>query len=606
VPAQNLVAHIANEFLSEATDDVQDVVTFVESPWGLNIRLLPAQRFILKSFYGMPLDDNQRCIQVPDITNERILWNFTEKQFLHWLYEEGRCNTDTVEGKMFPELILVIGRRGTKSSIASFISNYELYKLIKRGDPSEFYGMPSRSQMAIVNVAPTDEQASIVFGMIQGMAMQCPYMRDRGLHQTMTYFDLQTDADRSAHGKPRASLLSLAGGCSSNSLRGRNGIVVIMDEMAHFIDNGGRFSGEEVYKALTPSIASFKGDGKKISISSPYAKFGKFYELYNQSFNEPDHTLMFKMHSAMANPEIPSEILKTERKRNRISFMSEYGGEFSDSVTAWIEDEVEFMKCVVPNSISTPRGSSDFRYYVGIDIGFKNDGTAISIVHKEKNKIILDYAEVWYSAAADIWDLESSIYHSCNKYAHLELLRMSDFLVELNNLARWFPIAGGVFDRVNGYALAELLMNNGLTQFQLEHFSDTLNSEVFHVTQRLYAEELIEIYDHPVLVPEMLTLEAERRARNKIIVEAPNRMGAHDDISDAYTRAVWLCNKSHLDKVPNLSTGAGGQIGSSAQNMNGGNGPVTRNAFELAKRKAHGRHPRIGGRRKTMPGSVRR
>ena len=474
------------------------------------------------------------------------------------------------------------------STLASCISNYELYKLVKRGDPSKFYGFPSFTQIAILNVAPTDEQSGIVFDMTQSMAMRCPYVKGRSLHQTMTYFDIQTDADAKVTGKPKASLISVAGGCSSNSLRGRSAIVVIMDEMAHFIDNNGRFSGSEVYKALTPSIANFRRDGKVICISSPYAKYGAFYDRYTQSPQEKDITLMFRMYSAMVNPTIPAEILKAARRRDRVGFMCEYGGEFSDSVTAWVDEEAEFRKCVVSKPAPS-KGLHDVAYYFGMDLGFKNDGTAVAVVHKDEDsgKILLDMAEVWYSGSSDVWEFDDSIYKSCNKYAGLELLKMDQIVDEVMGLNKWFPAKEGIFDQHNGYALAELMEGRNLKQFKMENFSEGLISDVYQLTKRLYAEGLLELFDHPVLVPEILTLEAERRTGQKVIVRKPNRRGAHDDLSDAFVRAVWLCYNSFKTRPANVTAGT-----SSAGRRDGMPRMETQAGFFLRRMKQHGEHPR--------------
>lgn len=604
--SNNLIAQLAKEFISGGSDDVVDVVTFVEAPWGLGIKLLPVQRFILKCLYGLPLDGSEKTIEVPDMINERILYTFTEKDFQKWLYAEGRTNVDETEGCIFQELVMAIGRRGTKSTLSACISNYEMYKLVRRGDPSKYYGFPAGTVISILNVAPTDDQSGIVFDMTQSMAMRCPYIKDRSLHQTMSYFDIQTDFDLKGIGKPKASLLSVAGGCSSNSLRGRSSIVVIMDEMAHFIDNNGRFSGSEVYKALTPSIASFRRDGKVVCISSPYAKYGAFYDRYVQSMNEKDITLMFKMYSAMVNPTIPSEILRAARRRDRSGFMCEYGGEFSDSVVAWVDDEAEFRKCV--GGSLKQRGEPDVAYYFGMDLGFKNDGTAVAVVHKEDSgKIVLDTADVWYSGSSDVWEFEDSIYKACNKYAGQDLLMMADIVNEIKELATWFPAKAGIFDQHNGYALSELMSTAKMAQFEMENFSDNLISEVYQLAKRLYSEGLLVIPDHPILVAEMVSLEAEKRTGQKTIVRKPNRRGAHDDISDAYVRAVWLCYNGYKARPANLATGAGGRSGQVA-----GGGPDngqrdTQAAFFMRKVKMHGEHARglysVRGKKLAQTGS---
>ena len=174
---------------------------------------------------------------------------------------------------------------------------------------------------------------------------------------------------------------------------------------------------------------------------------------------------------------------------------------------------------------------------------------------------------------------------------------------------RWFPLKGGIFDQSNGYALAELLSKQKLRQIQMEHFTDKKNNDVYQLAKRLYAEKLFECYDHPVLVPELFTLEAERKAKNKILVRAPNRRGAHDDISDALVRAIYICYKMHKDKPVHMVTGAGGAVaGVTVQK-----GPVerrirqeTQKSYMLKKRKMHGAHPRgLDRLRRKAAGAVR-
>jgi phage terminase large subunit-like protein len=621
---------LAESFLTGNTSDVVDVITFIESPWGLNFRLTPVQKFILKCFYNLPLEDKEKIIKVPDVVNSETLYDFTEIEYLNWLYDEGRCNTKSVEGKKFRELVLVLGRRGGKSTITSCVSNYEMYKLIKRGDPSRFYGFPPETQICVTNVAPTDEQASVLFNMTLSFSSNCPFLRDRTVNQTLSYFNLQTDADAKHLGKrKRASVLGITGGCASNSLRGRNNIVVIMDEMAFFIDNGGRFSGEEVYKALTPSTATFKGDGKVICISSPYAKYGAFYDRFNQSFQEQDTTLMFKMYSAMVNPQVDPVVLKADRRRNRVSFMCEYGGEFSEKITAWIDDENEFRKCIVNNpkfiqdlapeiaqdgdfwfqpatrtkykragAQWTPfqdelptRGVTGVNYYMGIDLGLKNDGTALAIVHKDARtkKIYFDYGVVWFSASSDVWEIENGIYRKCTKFADKDILQVSDIAHEIKELCKWFPIKAGWFDQYNGYSLMENLQKLGLKQFRMEQVTDTLNNDVYQVVKSLYLDKLLEIYDHPILIPELLSLEAEKQSKNKTKVRAPAKTGAHDDLSDAFARAIWEAYQHTCDKSEHItSLVKGGSMIDAAEARE-----TSIEFFKMQKMKNHGVGPRV-------------
>jgi phage terminase large subunit-like protein len=590
VSSRDFMSDLSDSFISGNTGEVVDIITFAQSPWGLNFKLLPVQIFILKAFYGIHFDNEKKSIPVPDVVNEKILYEMTESEFAQWLYDEKRCNTKEIgNGKTFRELVLAVGRRGSKSTLASVMSCYEMYKLIKHGDPAAYYGFPPEQRISICNVAPTDDQANIVFNAIQSLAAKSLCLRDRLLNQTQTYFNMRTDADISASqfsAKERASIVVMAGGCSSGGLRGHNNIAIILDEMAFFIDNGGRFSGEAVYKALTPSTASFKGDGKIICISSPYAKYGAFYDRYTKSFDETDTTLMFKMYSSLVNPGVDPVLLKTERRRDKVNFLCEFGGEFSDAVVAWIDDEKTFRECVHKRPIPT-KGVTNEQYFMGVDLSSKNDGTSIAIVHRdhESKKIILDYADVFFSSESDVWDSTDSIYAQCTRYKELEFIKINDIAKDIQELSKWFPIRDGWFDQWTGYALLEQLHNMGMKQFRVEQVTDTLNSNVYTLAKSLYMEGLLDLFDHPVLVPEMLGLEAEHKAKNKVKVRAPNKKGAHDDISDAFVRAVWACFNWDKERQVNLTTLVGGSSPSDGSSQ-------TYNMHRYEKIMKHGVNPR--------------
>lgn len=525
------------------------------------------QEFLTKnniSLYGKNIDDEFLNI----LSEQDVVWDVVDsinKCGIHKTVDLEVNNTHIIGGDIISH----------NSSIASCISCYELYKLVKRGDPSKYYGLAPDTPICITNVAPTDSQAGVVFEMIQSKALSCPYLRDRSINQTLTYFNLQTDVDIASSSKrKKASLTSLAGGCASNSLRGRNNIVIIMDEMAFFIDNNGRFSGSEVYKALKPSIASFKGDGKVICISSPYAKYGKFYDLYNESYHNQDNVLMFQMPSTMVNSTINSNFLKSERKRDPIYFLTEYCGEFSDKVTAWVDDEDNFNKCINLEKQSSLRGETGVDYYMGIDLGLKNDGTGIVICHKEKQsikndnmppKIVIDYATVYFSGSSDIWDIENSIYSSCTKYSGYEIIPLTMIVEDIVELCKWYHIRSGWFDHYNGYALYQHLTDSGLKQFHMEHVTDILNDNMYNVWKNLYGNQLIEFPNDNILISEILQLEAERKSKAKVSVRAPNKRGAHDDIADACARAIW---EAYNYTKGGSNTSTGNSCGSIRGSMN--------------------------------------
>lgn len=572
-----------------------DIISFAEAPWGLGFKLFPTQKFLLKCFYGLDLDDSEKTIIVPDELNMKEIGRFTELEFINFLIETGRTNIKKyIPGKKYRELFLCCGRRSSKSIMASIISNFEVYRLIKMGNPQEYFGFPSGQQIAVTTVATTDEQASTLFEMMKARSKSCAYLKDRIVNQTQTYFNLKTDEDELREASP--SICLLCGGAGSNSLRGKNNLIVMFDEAAFFAKSG-RNSGDEVYQALVPSIASFTrageksdGEGKVIMLSSPYGKSGLFYQKYIESFDMTDSMLMFQMYSAMVNPTIDSSILRDAKRKNPALFDCEYGAKFSDTVTTWIDAEVLNKTIKHPEiSYNKKQGKSEFEYFMGIDYGGKTDGSSISIVHKERDKIVLDYADVYYSGSSDVWDSYNQNYKKANKtFSGFEIIPIEGFADEILKLSELFPIKYGWFDQFNGYALLEMLKSKGMTQLVTKSVSAGLNTQVYQVCKTLINSELIELFNHEILIPELLSLE-EIKNGAQLSVEAPQRSGYHDDISDSFARAVFACYE-HSQKQPSNSYVSG----FSRNGFISSHGSRSYESYHLRKIKMHGYNPKRG------------
>jgi len=48
--------------------------------------------------------------------------------------------------------------------------------------------------------------------------------------------------------------------------------------------------------------------------------------------------LMYQMYTAMVNPMVDSAFLRSEYKKNKESFMCEFGAQFSDNISCWITE----------------------------------------------------------------------------------------------------------------------------------------------------------------------------------------------------------------------------------------------------------------------------
>ena len=176
------------------------IIEFIERFKLLPYGLYPVQKFIVKLYYGEPLDTINRTIKVSDRLNTKTLYNFTEAEYLKYLFDNGRCNIGEQDGRMRRELILCLGRRSGKSALSSIFASYELYKLLRRGSPQSFYGMPYGSEIRVLCVANDKEQASIVYGDMQSHVESVDYFKNSIANTTQTFLKFRTANDKKKFG----------------------------------------------------------------------------------------------------------------------------------------------------------------------------------------------------------------------------------------------------------------------------------------------------------------------------------------------------------------------------------------------------------------------
>jgi hypothetical protein len=109
-------------------------------------------------------------------------------------------------------------------------------------------------------------------------------------------------------------------------------------------------------------------------------------------------------------------------------------------------------------------------------------------------------------------------------------------------------------DQYYGLAVAPYLERRGMSQVRMEQMSDTRNSELFQNLMSQFVSDKIRLpagemndqtgtLSDSVLVKELLSLQATQKSKYVVSVEAPQRAGCHDDLSDALARSVWLATK---------------------------------------------------------------
>lgn len=568
-------------------DDIMDIIEFVESPFGLGFSkeltggkgLFPVQKFILKMYYNLDLDDEDPYILIPKTfrhigkhEEEGAYFYFTEQEYLEYLYKQGRCNIKKQDHDR-RELILPIGRRSGKSTISAMIAAYETYKLLRKYNPQQYYGTPESAPIQICSLATSREQAGILYKEVRRHFTNCQFFQQYMDSETQTQATFHTPRDLEIKAKPSVRLTFYS--AVAKGVRGAANIVAIMDEVAFFAHTG-QASAHEVYQALSPSLAQFSpkdptdasvslGDshGRMIMISSPYARMGLFYDQYEMALSGGDGSkdlLMIQAPTWEVNPTISPEYFKKEYAKGPAVFMTEFGAQFTDKVKSWIDRDEDLIACVNPHLKPVLRGKPRERHYLGLDLAPRGDRTVIAITKIVDDTIQLVYHEQWQAKTSwqDINPHLDMKKDCISEYAKglesVETLDYEEVSHWIEQICKRFFIAEGVFDRYEGIGFEQILHKRGLNQLKMKHFSSSDSSEMYQGFKILMYNEMIELYDYVLededkskrrqgyspYIQELLELQGTAKGKHLVTVEAPPVKGKHDDFSDALVRAIWL------------------------------------------------------------------
>ena len=592
----DLAASVGRRTAADATDDYVDIITFIEAPWGLGLKLFPVQRVILKAHYGMELDDNALGIPLDcpvDSTHPEydpswdehlddegfykwriVITDFrrenpkymTEAGYLRFLHSEGRCNTDRViPGKQRREMVLSVGRRSGKTLITSCIVAYETYKLLLKGNPQKYYGSSQSNVIQLISVATDRDQAGLLYREASGHFTKCDFFKPYAANATQSFATFQTPFDIDRYGsysdnpKARYSINVTFRSCVAKGLRGGANVLVALDEVAHFGEKG-QASADEVYQAVEPSTRTFspkdpknpirpigENEGRIILISSPLGRQGLFYKQYTLGFGNnkaADNLLCIQAPTWEVNPTVPAETFVASYLKDPNVFFTEFGAVFSDRTRGWIEDPADLIACVDPDLRPRTRAPARSPHFMGLDVALVGDYTSIAIGHNDpQGRVVLDCVERIKAGEGD--------------FEHLERLEFDDVADWVLDFSRRFYISEGMFDQWAGIPMEQALKKRGLSTLKSVHHTRNLSSQMFQNFKNLMYDKKIVLYDWPIPdgdehsphIAELLELQAEYISKYIVKVEAPNIDGKHDDLSDALVRMAWVATNNSAKRV---------------------------------------------------------
>jgi hypothetical protein len=196
--------------------------------------------------------------------------------------------------KWFPEVILAIGRRGSKGYVSALAMAYVLWNYMAKGNPQEFYGISQEKALACMIFAGKKEAAKMnLWGDLFAVLTTAPCFTEyisAPLAESLTIYApydavriRQLEARGISSAKDMASFQILPRESTLLAPRGPAGFIIGFDEAAHVKNAGTTRSFGDVYAAARPALDQFGKDGFAILPSSTWEMIGHFYKLWELS-----------------------------------------------------------------------------------------------------------------------------------------------------------------------------------------------------------------------------------------------------------------------------------------------------------------------------------
>lgn len=555
----NVVGRLKREhdLIDHEDKSVVDIMTFCDSPKYLylpgpesNFKLWTSQRVVLKCLY-MGSFGNENL----NLTDDEMQWLYDRKQqnVIDWL--AARSSGERLE--RISELILVLGRRASKTMLSSVISAYEIYKLLKvgNGDPYLYYGVPYDKEIAVLNVATSRPQAGRLFADVKARIRNAPFFKGRIASTGADAIRIYTDVDLRKKEDPtinvpvEGSVMIVCGHSNPDSLRGYMTICLLFDEIA-FYDESDKISGTYFYTTLKASMGDLtsKGAGLSILISSPGPKTGVFYKLWTDSMSSKQGTLSFKMATWQFNPERKYDTdpeLIAARAFDPGRFDVEYGAEWPEGGMYGLY----FPEHIVHEAIRTDiceelKADGRSAYYFHVDPALSGNRYAVAGVKRQhyrdrtgqrQTRVILVFTKTW--------DPDPK-----------KGLNLTEIEMELTSIFKRFRPELITFDQYNSAQMLEKFRRAGFRTMQTA-FNRGYKNKIFQNLKDLmsHPDRQLWLYDDALLMREMLNLKFKPTPRGQSIGADKRGECPTDDLIDCVAGASFIACGQHSHQLPESS-----------------------------------------------------
>lgn len=475
--------------------------------------LHPEQRAVLKMIYGLPLAGAE--IRLWHALNGGATWD--DLGFVTSVSDTGLI-PPTEEAE---EATLIVGRRGTKTSVIGFALTYEALcgghkaHLKNKRQPPKF--------LLIAQDLATAKQ---------------------NLRQVILPYLETSPAAVAELGDPKVAITAdmiRLGRCGeivvappNIKVRGQAVPVCAMDEVGFWAkDKNAAAPDFEVEAAVRPAMKQFP-HAKLFKTSTPWTKEGLLWQAkvagtYGRHLTDSakqraySRTLVFQAPTAVLNPTLSGRadaraVLARERDKDREAFRREFLAEFADAVSGFLP--VDLLHRAVMPGLRRRAPEPGVRYIATMDPGFRRDAFAVCVGHLEADgTFVQDVVESWRGTAQAPLNprlVLKTIAGLCKDYGVKSILSDQAHLESLQELAR-----------DEGLSVEPKILTSANKQAMWGEVLMLLNQQGDEGAPK------VRILDHPDLLGELRALERILRASGAVHIS-----GTRDDLAMVLAMAV--------------------------------------------------------------------
>ena len=393
--------------------------------------------------------------------------------------EEFWCLSGRRAGKSFAMAVLII-------FLAVFIDYRRVLNIGERA--------------TVLCLGPSQQQAAIVFRYVAALIELVPLLRPLLRSRTADQLELAT------------GVVIEIRAASFRGLRGVTCAAVVCDEICYWLGEDTSSNPDfEILNALRPSLATT--NGPLITISTPYARRGAAFDVWQKEFGEAGDKLIIvaKGESRDFNPTLRQSVIDRAMERDPIAAATEF-------LAAWRADVENYVSRIAIDGVTVP-GRLELPPIIGQTYvaftdpsGGSIDSFTLGIAHEESEIAVLDLIRERRPpfSPADVVD---------------------EFVATL----RRYGLSEVVGDRYAGEWTREAFQARGVTYV----VSERSKSQIYAEALPLINSKRCELLGLPRLSGQLLGLE-RRVSRGSSKPNIDHAPGGHDDIANAACGALVL------------------------------------------------------------------